>query len=245
MAHSPGPIQTAGTLTGSDTDDTVLTSSDAITVDLHLDTVTAAEVTVTVVPLGGSAVELYAAKTLGAGAHAIYSGIALGAGDVLQVSSDQTNTQYVVFTSAPGTVAGVQVTNSAGAQTTASDSTGSTFFAQYFLPATLAAVADVPFFVATRACRVIAISEVHGVAAGGTSTLQVTKDTGTTAPGAGTDLLATPFNLNATANTVQSGALSATPADLVLAAGDRLSVDFANAIQATTTLAITVELQLL
>lgn len=115
------------------------------------------------------------------------------------------------------------------------------FFAT-FTTGTTAAATDFCFFVATRACKVVAIRQVHAVAAGGTSTLQVTKDTGTTAPGAGTDLLTTAFDLNATANTVQTGSLSATAADTLLAAGDRLSVDFANLIQSSAGVVVTVEL---
>lgn len=114
-------------------------------------------------------------------------------------------------------------------------------YASYFFTGTPAAT-DQAFFVAPYPCRVVAISEVHGVAAGGTSTLQVVKDTGTAAPGAGTDLLSAAFDLNGTANTVQEGALSATAADLVLAAGDRLSVDFAHAIQSSAGVVVTVAL---
>lgn len=114
-------------------------------------------------------------------------------------------------------------------------------FATYTFTGTPAAT-DLVFFVATRAMRIVAIRQVHSVAAGGASTLQVVKDTGTSAPGAGTDLLATAFNLNATANTVQSGALSITAADLSLAAGDRLAVDFADAIQSSAGVVVTVEM---
>ncbi len=112
----------------------------------------------------------------------------------------------------------------------------------YFTGATAAApttAVDQVFFIATRSMRVIACSEVHSVAAGGTSTLQVVKDTSTDAPGAGTDLLSTAFNLAATANTVQVGALTATVASVTLAAGDRLAVDFANAIQASVGVVVT------
>jgi hypothetical protein len=49
--------------------------------------------------------------------------------------------------------------------------------------------------------------------------------------------------LNATANTVQAGTLTSTTADLQLAAGDRLSIDFANAIQSTAGLVVTVQLK--
>lgn len=118
--------------------------------------------------------------------------------------------------------------------------------ATYYFTGTPAAT-DQAFFVATRAYRVIAISEVHSVAAGGASALQVVKDTGTTAPGAGTDLLTNNtnagFDLNATANTVQVGTLVTTLASLLLATGDRLSVDYANAIQSTAGVVVTVALQ--
>ena len=110
-----------------------------------------------------------------------------------------------------------------------------------------ASATDTPIFIANTAYQVIAVSEVHSVAAGGTSTLQLTKDTGTTAPGAGTDLLTNNtnagFNLNATANTVQNGTLTATTASLQLAAGDRLSLDFGHAIQSSATVVVTVSLK--
>lgn len=103
---------------------------------------------------------------------------------------------------------------------------------------------DRVFFIATKGYIVNACSQVHSVAAGGASTLQVVKDTGTTAPGAGTDLLTAAFDLNLTANTVAAK----TSGDFVslaartLAAGDRLSVDYANAIQSTAGLVITCSL---
>lgn len=113
--------------------------------------------------------------------------------------------------------------------------------ATYYFTGTPAAT-DTAFFVANQAMKVIAIRQVHSVAAGGTSTLQVTKDTSTSAPGAGTDLLATAFNLNATANTVQTGSLATSSATLTLAAGDRLAVDFADAIQSSAGVVVTVTL---
>lgn len=118
-----------------------------------------------------------------------------------------------------------------------------TYLTATYVGQTTEAATDRQFFVAPVACTVVAISEVHAVAAGGTSTLQVVKDTGTAAPGAGTDLLSAAFDLNATAQTVQVGALSATAADLVLAAGNRLSLDFANTIQSTAGLCVTVILK--
>lgn len=112
-------------------------------------------------------------------------------------------------------------------------------YQSYYFTGTPAAT-DQVVFVAPHRCRVVAISEVHSAAAGGASTLQVVKDTSTSAPGAGTDLLASAFDLNATANTTQHGTLSATASDLVLNAGDRLSVDFANTIQSTAGVCVTI-----
>lgn len=110
-----------------------------------------------------------------------------------------------------------------------------------FVGQTTEAATDRTIFIATQACKVIAASESHGVAAGGASALQLSKETGTTAPGAGTDLLtSTGFDLNATANTVQVGTLIATAATLTLAAGDRLSLDWANAIQSSAGICVTV-----
>ncbi len=103
-----------------------------------------------------------------------------------------------------------------------------------------AATTNQVFFVAPRALRVKSISQVHSVAAGGTSTLDVTKDTSTNAPAAGTALAQSAFNLNATANTVQNATLTATVATLALAAGDRLAVKFNHTIQSSAGIAVTV-----
>jgi hypothetical protein len=105
---------------------------------------------------------------------------------------------------------------------------------------------DRAFFVAPRPYYIKSITEVHSVAAGGASKLQVTKDTGTDAPGAGTDLLsdntAAGFDLAATANTVQYGTIITTAGVRKLAKGDRLSRDNADAIQSTAGVKITYEL---
>lgn len=111
----------------------------------------------------------------------------------------------------------------------------------YYFTGTPAAT-DQVFFVATRPFLVVSISEVHAVVAGATSTLQVTKDTSTNAPGAGTDLLSAAFDLNATANTPQVGALVAA-ATRTLAAGDRLAVDYANAIGTSAGVVVTACMQ--
>lgn len=112
-----------------------------------------------------------------------------------------------------------------------------------------AAMVDQSFFVADRAYQVTAVNFVHAVAETTAVSLlvQVTKDTSTNAPGAGTDLLTnntnTGFNCKSTANTVQNGTLTATTASLQLAAGDRLSVDFSAAATELVGVTITVLLK--
>lgn len=113
-----------------------------------------------------------------------------------------------------------------------------TMCATYYFTGTPAATSQV-FYLATRAVRLQQISEVHSTAAGGTSTLDVTKDTGTTAPAGGTALTSAAFNLASTANTVQNGTLSATVATITLAAGDRLAAKFNHAIQSSAGVVVT------
>ncbi len=108
---------------------------------------------------------------------------------------------------------------------------------------------DQAFFIANRAYQVVGVKEVHATAGNdaGAVNLQVTKDTSTNAPGAGTDLLtdnsAAGFNLKGTANTVQTGTLTGTTASLQLAAGDRLSLDFAGTVTTLAGLQVTVQLK--
>jgi hypothetical protein len=112
-----------------------------------------------------------------------------------------------------------------------------------------AVLADEAFFIADRAYEVVGISEVHATAGSdaGAVNLQVTKDTGTNAPGAGTDLLTNNanagFNMKGTANTVQNGTLVATQATKRLAAGDRLSIDYAGVLTALAGVVVTVKLR--
>lgn len=116
-----------------------------------------------------------------------------------------------------------------------------------FADETVSLATDRVIFLATRPYDVRKIDQVHSVAAGGASKLQVTKDVDTDAPGAGTDMLSnntnTGFDLNATANTVQAGTLKTTAGLRKLNAGDRLSIDFADAIQSTAGLKLAVRLK--
>lgn len=111
------------------------------------------------------------------------------------------------------------------------------------------ALADASFYVANRPMIVTGVQYIHSVAGtnGSAVNLQVTKDTGTNAPGAGTDLLTNNsnagFNCKGTANTVQTGTLTATAASLRLAAGDRLSVDFAGTLTDLAGVVVVVTMQ--
>lgn len=86
---------------------------------------------------------------------------------------------------------------------------------------------DKNFFVAHRALRIVSVTEAHAVAGNdvGAVTLAVKKCTATQAPSAGTAVHTGTADLKGAANTVQTLTLSATPADLTLAAGDRLAID--------------------
>lgn len=109
-------------------------------------------------------------------------------------------------------------------------------------------LADEAFFIADRAYNVDSIREVHSAAGTHSAAvnLQVTKDTGTDAPGAGTDLVASNagagFDLKGTANTVQSASLTTGAGALTLAAGDRLSVDYAGVLTTVAGVVVTVML---
>lgn len=124
--------------------------------------------------------------------------------------------------------------------------TGSNFQVT-FVDAPTATATDRFIFIAPVACQVVSAYEIHAVAAGGASALQLTKDVSTNAPGAGTNLLTNNtnagFDLNGTANTLQTGTLSATASDLQLAVGDRLALDWANTIQSTAGMVVTVWLK--
>jgi hypothetical protein len=159
--------------------------------------------------------------------------------DVVNNLTGNGTPQAVTGTS--GTFTGV-LSGSGGFTLTGTTGTSGLICGSYYFTGTPAAT-DQVFFIATRAMRVVSISQIHSVAAGGASTLQVTKDTGTDAPGAGTDLLTnntnTGFDLNATANTIQTGTLVATAGVTTLAAGNRLAVDFANAIGTSAGVVVT------
>jgi hypothetical protein len=75
---------------------------------------------------------------------------------------------------------------------------------------------------------------------GGAVTGDITKDTGTNAPGAGTSILAAALSLKTTANTTMSPALAASAATLTMAAGDRLAFKLTGTPTALANLVVTV-----
>lgn len=91
--------------------------------------------------------------------------------------------------------------------------------------------------IANRAYR---IKGIRGslVLQGTSLTVNVTKESGTTAPGAGTAVISAPMAL-AVSNTVVSGAMVATVATVTMAAGDRLSFTIGGTVGAATGLTIT------
>ena len=99
-----------------------------------------------------------------------------------------------------------------------------------------AASVDFSFFVAPRAMKVVGITLRPTVAGtdGGAVTAQVEKVPSGTAIGSGTDLMSATLNLKGTANTNQTGTLSATASALRLAAGDALGVDFTGVLTNAT-----------
>lgn len=108
---------------------------------------------------------------------------------------------------------------------------------------------DQAFFIAQLPCKVVGVSYIH--ATKGTHAdpvnLQVTKDTGTDAPGAGTNLLTNNtnagFNCKGDDNVLQTGTLVTAEATRTLAAGERLSVDFAGTLTALAGVTLSVRIQ--
>lgn len=98
-------------------------------------------------------------------------------------------------------------------------------------------------FIATRPCSIKSVSEVHTVLGSSTPTLQIEKLTGTTAPGSGTPILLTAFDLHATANIVQRGVLVSTKQTTSgLLLSDRLALKVSGTLTALKGVTVTIEL---
>ena len=100
-------------------------------------------------------------------------------------------------------------------------------------------------FTATRACRVLRVIETHSTAETTAATLylQLSHDTGTDAPAAGTDLINSNgglgLDLKAAANTPQAASLISA---LDLAAGERLAVEFSTAATELAGVQVTIDI---
>lgn len=111
-----------------------------------------------------------------------------------------------------------------------------------FTLATNASLTTQAFWIADQAYTVNSITEIHATADGAVLTGTITKCTGTQAPTAGTTLMSGSFDLNGTANTLQTATLTSTLADLEIAAGDRLAFVPSGAV--TSLAGVTITLQL-
>lgn len=107
-----------------------------------------------------------------------------------------------------------------------------------------ATVTEYDLAVAKRAFKVVSIDCVPSTLQGGALTATICKATGTSAPANGTTPLhtANAINLNTGAYTNQSITLTATTADLIFAAGDRLGIDY-SAAYSTGHAALTIGIQ--
>ena len=115
--------------------------------------------------------------------------------------------------------------------------------------AALLTLPDVSLFIADTDYELLSVSEVHEVLGtdGSAVTLDIKKCTTTQAAASGTTMLASTFNLKATVQTVvtknkSNGGLSATAANVRLAAGNRLALDFSGTMTAVAGVCVNVVL---
>lgn len=155
------------------------------------------------------------------------AGVQLAVGDRLSVK----------FTGTLTTLAGVQVTVWV--------TPGFKGFPAIFQMNANAGIATQCIYQANRDCVVSSVQAYWSTAGtdAGAVTLDVTKDTGTNAPGAGTSVLNATVNLKGAINTVNTPALTATAATLAMAAGDRLAFKLTGTPTALAGLVVVVWLQ--
>lgn len=101
----------------------------------------------------------------------------------------------------------------------------------------LAASVDKWLYVADRAYQVTLVEEIHSVVGGSSAAVRPRKITAATtaAPGAAvaagiTEITAASIDLTAAINVTQTAALTATAADLLLADGDKIGLDFSGTL---------------
>ena len=109
--------------------------------------------------------------------------------------------------------------------------------------------ADTTAFIADASYELVRVDSCQTTAGtGGAATLDVKKATGTTAPGSGTTMLTTTFNLENTANTVVSktvsnGGVTTTLTTRQLVAGDRVCLDFTGTLTSLTGVCVSIWLK--
>ncbi|MCX8129774.1 MAG: hypothetical protein N3I35_06710 [Clostridia bacterium] len=100
--------------------------------------------------------------------------------------------------------------------------TGEKFTINY--PNFAAADTAKPFFIAPAACQIVDADLWYATAAGQAGTLNVEKLTSGQAIGSGVSVLASGFNMAASATVPQSGNITSTAADALMAAGNVLAL---------------------
>jgi hypothetical protein len=111
------------------------------------------------------------------------------------------------------------------------------------VPNDVAAV-DQNVFIADQAYQLVSAQAVYSGEGSTSSTVIVTKLTGTTAPGSGSSMLVTSFPLSSAGNinTVATGVLNATLALTQLAAGDRIGFRFQGTLTSLDGMILTLKL---
>lgn len=115
--------------------------------------------------------------------------------------------------------------------------------ATYFVASNSTIATGQTFFLANRDYQVTSVQAIWSAAGGTSSTLDVTQETGTTAPAGGTTILSTPIVATTTANTTNVGSLTATAANLIVRAGNRLSFKLAGTKGSLAGVCIVVQMQ--
>ena len=147
--------------------------------------------------------------------------------NTLAVNSTGTLTGVQTFTAAPLFNAGFVLPTGQVGDTTSVDSLKE---AGVIVPTEKAIIVDEgnlttkAIFTADTGWKIKAIREIHSVLGDAGNTYNVEKLTSGTAPGSGTNCMASTGSISSTVNTPASPALSGTPADYTLAAGDSLGV---------------------
>jgi hypothetical protein len=115
----------------------------------------------------------------------------------------------------------------------------------FFIADSPATQVDISALATDAVYELISVRERHEVIGSdaGAVTVMVKKVPSGTAPAAGTDMLSAGISLKAAANTVQAGALSATPANLRLAPGDSIALVSTGVLTAVAGLFVICELR--